>query len=219
MQHDVTNSRIQPAQPAVSVIPNPVVRWPEEEMQRPLLSDAVPVERTTISNTAALAIRASNLAAVSAVGHARNRGTHMHIEDRVSSSFNTVRRPTPHAQSPNPHGQGAGRNQERKDMPSKGLFSKFRRHEQVATEVSDHAASLEVSMNELEVETAASPNHPQGVLLSCEDIYHASGILSPHAKYSITKIAEMLGSVHIRDLSKEVKRASMLMARCSRHPG
>jgi len=67
-------------------------------------------------------------------------------------------------------------------------------------------------MNELEVETAASPSNPQGVLLSCEDIYRASGILSPHAKYSITKIAEMLGNAHIRDLSKEVKRASMLMA-------
>lgn len=99
MQHEVTNSRIQPAPPEVSVIPNPVVRWPAEEMPRPLLSDAVPVERTTISNKAAPAIHASNLAAVSAVGHARNRGTHRHAEDRVSSSFNTVRRPPPHGRA------------------------------------------------------------------------------------------------------------------------
>jgi hypothetical protein len=49
-------------------------------------------------------------------------------------------------------------------------------------------------------------------LLSMEDIYRVAGIVSPRKGYSIEKIVEMLHSEHLRGLSKEMKRASVLMA-------
>ena len=49
-------------------------------------------------------------------------------------------------------------------------------------------------------------------LLSMEDIYRVAGILAPRKGYSINKIVEMLHSEHLRGLSKEMKRASVLMA-------
>jgi hypothetical protein len=51
-----------------------------------------------------------------------------------------------------------------------------------------------------------------GELLSMEDIYRAAGIVGPRRGYSINKVVEMLYSEHIRGLSKEMKRASVLMA-------
>ena len=51
-----------------------------------------------------------------------------------------------------------------------------------------------------------------GELLSMEDIYQAAGIVGPRRGYSINKVVEMLSSEHIRGLSKEMKRASVLMA-------
>jgi hypothetical protein len=45
-----------------------------------------------------------------------------------------------------------------------------------------------------------------------EDIYRAAGIMNPRRGYSINKVVEMLHSEHIRDLSKEMKRAAVLMA-------
>ncbi len=49
-------------------------------------------------------------------------------------------------------------------------------------------------------------------LLAMEDIYRSAGILSPRKGYSINKVVEMLNSEHIRALSKEMKRAAVLMA-------
>lgn len=49
-------------------------------------------------------------------------------------------------------------------------------------------------------------------MLSYEDIYHAAGILSPHSGYGIHKVVEMINSERIRELSKDLKRASVLMA-------
>jgi hypothetical protein len=49
-------------------------------------------------------------------------------------------------------------------------------------------------------------------LLSMEDIYRVAGIVGPRKGYSINKIVEMLHSEHLRGLSKEMKRASVLMA-------
>jgi len=49
-------------------------------------------------------------------------------------------------------------------------------------------------------------------LLSMEDIYRAAGIINPRKGYSISKVIEMLHSEHIRGSSKEMKRASVLMA-------
>jgi hypothetical protein len=45
-----------------------------------------------------------------------------------------------------------------------------------------------------------------------EDIYREAGIIIPRKGYSIKKVVEMLNSEHIRGLSKEMKRAAVLMA-------
>lgn len=49
-------------------------------------------------------------------------------------------------------------------------------------------------------------------LLPMEDIYRTAGIASPRKGYSVTKVVGMLNSEHIRGLSKETKRAALLMA-------
>jgi len=49
-------------------------------------------------------------------------------------------------------------------------------------------------------------------LLPMEDIYRAAGIMNPRRGYGINKVVEMLQSEHIRGLSKEMKRAAVLMA-------
>ena len=59
---------------------------------------------------------------------------------------------------------------------------------------------------------AEAASDPRGDLLSYEDIYRAAGIMSPGSGYGIHKVVEMLNSERIRDLSKDVKRASVLMA-------
>jgi predicted transcriptional regulator len=45
-----------------------------------------------------------------------------------------------------------------------------------------------------------------------EDIYRLAGIMEPRKGYSIKKVIEMLHSQHVRGLSKEMKRAALLMA-------
>lgn len=97
-------------------------------------------------------------------------------------------------------------------MPSKSLFPKFWRHQQDDKHAPDNATPTEVPVNKLNANAPESPAEPQGDLLSCEDIYHASGILGARSRYGINKITEMLTSKHIRDMSKDVKRASVLMA-------
>jgi hypothetical protein len=52
----------------------------------------------------------------------------------------------------------------------------------------------------------------QGELLPLEDIYRTAGITNPRGGYSIVKIVEMRHSKHLRNLSKDMRRASMLMA-------
>ncbi len=49
-------------------------------------------------------------------------------------------------------------------------------------------------------------------LLPCEEIYRSAGIKGPRLGYSIGKVIEMLQSDHIKALSTETKRASLLMA-------
>ena len=108
--------------------------------------------------------------------------------------------------------QGSSHRHERKVMESKSIFPKFWRHQQDDTDALDNAIPTEVPVNKLNANAPESPAEPQGNLLSCEDIYHASGILGARSRYGINKIIDMLTSRHIRDLSKEVKRASVLMA-------
>jgi hypothetical protein len=52
----------------------------------------------------------------------------------------------------------------------------------------------------------------QSELLAMEDIYRAAGITSPRRGYSITKVVDMLRSEHMSGLSKEMRRAAVLMA-------
>jgi hypothetical protein len=49
-------------------------------------------------------------------------------------------------------------------------------------------------------------------LLPMEDIYRAAGIMSPPKGYGIKKVIDMLNSEYVRALSKEMKRAAVLMA-------
>ena len=53
---------------------------------------------------------------------------------------------------------------------------------------------------------------PRGDLLPLDDIYRAAGIVAPRLGYTIIKVLEMLSSDHLRGLSDEIKRASVLMA-------
>ncbi len=100
---------------------------------------------------------------------------------------------------------------ERKVMQPKPLFPAFWRRRNVA-EALTQVAPKEASVNRpstLGVERISDPpNH----LLSYDDIYHAAGIMSPRSGYGIHKVVDMLNSERIRDLSKDIKRASVLMA-------
>jgi hypothetical protein len=52
----------------------------------------------------------------------------------------------------------------------------------------------------------------QSELLPLEEIYAAAGIVSPRRGYTIKKVMEMLHSEHLSALSKEMRRASVMMA-------
>jgi hypothetical protein len=52
----------------------------------------------------------------------------------------------------------------------------------------------------------------QNELLPLEEIYIAAGIVSPRRGYTIKKVMEMLHSEHLSALSKEMRRASVMMA-------
>jgi hypothetical protein len=98
-------------------------------------------------------------------------------------------------------------------MQSKGLFPKFWRSRQDGTDAPVKATPTEAPVKQ------SHPTRPEGItgqqqidLLSYEDIYHAAGILSPRSGYGVHKVVEMLNSDRIRELSKDIKRASVLMA-------
>jgi hypothetical protein len=97
-------------------------------------------------------------------------------------------------------------------MPSQGFFPKFWRRSQNGTGAPDKVTSTEASVNKPQIYPAAPLASPRGDLLSYEDIYHAAGILSSHSGYGIHKVVEMINSDRIRELSKDAKRASVLMA-------
>ena len=98
-------------------------------------------------------------------------------------------------------------------MASKSIFPKFWRRPQ-DEDAPKHAALKEAPVNSsLSKAPAAEANIvPARDLLSYEDIYHAAGIMSPRSGYSIHKVVEMLNSQRIRELSTDIKRASVLMA-------
>ena len=93
-------------------------------------------------------------------------------------------------------------------MPPKKLFSRFWRTPPDAAAPKD--THTEAPMNKPNSQPAETPSRTD--LLSYEDIYHAAGILNPPSGYGIQKVVDMLNSERLRDLAKEVKRASVLMA-------
>lgn len=98
---------------------------------------------------------------------------------------------------------------ERKAMQPKTLFTQFWRRDEDAPA---KLTSTEAPVNKPANHASEAPSGQRGDLLSYEDIYRAAGILSPGSGYGIHKVVEMLNSERIRDLSKDVKRSSVLMA-------
>jgi hypothetical protein len=96
-------------------------------------------------------------------------------------------------------------------MPPKKLFSKFWRTPLDAA-APDKATHTEAPVNKPSSESAPGLTVPRADMLSYEDIYHAAGILNPPSGYGIQKVVDMLNSERIRELAKDVKRASVLMA-------
>jgi len=108
-------------------------------------------------------------------------------------------------------GSGTSLHSERKVMQSKTLFPQFWRRRQDG-DAPAKSTSTEAPVNKPTIHTTESASGPRGDQLSYEDIYRAAGILSPGSGYGIHKVVEMLNSERIRDLSKDIKRASVLMA-------
>jgi len=94
-------------------------------------------------------------------------------------------------------------------MESKKLFPNFWRRQQ-DPDAPAKSTPTEVPVNQ--PNTHAAEAGPRGDLLSYDDIYHAAGIMSPRSGYGIHKVVEMLNSERIRALSKDIQRASVLMA-------
>ena len=97
-------------------------------------------------------------------------------------------------------------------MQPKRFFPKFWHRPQDGTDAPDKAIQTEVPVNHSRTNPAEGLTGPQTNLLSYEDIYHAAGILSPGSGYGVHKVVDMLNSDRIRELSKDIKRASVLMA-------
>lgn len=98
-------------------------------------------------------------------------------------------------------------------MSSKSVFPKFWRRQQ-DEDAPKHATLKEAPLNSSssKAPTAEAVSGPASDLLSYDDIYHAAGIMSPRSGYGIHKVVEMLNSQRIRELSTDIKRASVLMA-------
>jgi len=96
-------------------------------------------------------------------------------------------------------------------MEPKTLFPHFWRRQQ-DEDAPAKTISTEVRVNKLNSSATGTPGGAPSALLSYEDIYRAAGIMSPGSGYGIHKIVDMMNNERIRDLSKDVKRASVLMA-------
>jgi len=109
------------------------------------------------------------------------------------------------------HAAGSSTLQERKVMESKKLFPNFWRRQQ-HEDAPAKPTPTEAPVNKPITHAAEPTNAPRADLLSYDDIYHAAGIMSPRSGYGINKVVEMLNSERIRALSKDIQRASVLMA-------
>jgi hypothetical protein len=81
-----------------------------------------------------------------------------------------------------------------------------------ATEKSKRTMEARPAMDKRDAAADDRAANFQAELMCMEDIYRAAGIMSPRRGYSVTKVVEMLHSDHMRGLSKEMKRAAVLMA-------
>lgn len=115
--------------------------------------------------------------------------------------------PRPRAET---HTQGTSPRPERTVMQPKTSFPHFWRRKQ------DEDAPAKSTITEAPVNKPntqePSPSSPRGELLNYEDIYRAAGIMSLGSGYDIQKVVDMLNNDRIRDLSRDAKRASVLMA-------
>lgn len=118
-----------------------------------------------------------------------------------------VERPSPPKNLPD---RGSPR-QERTAMESGKMFSKFWRH-QPGQDAPSTSTPSEAPVHKPDAASSESAKPVHNELLSYKDIYHAAGILAPPSGYGIEKVVDMLNSERIRDLSKDIKRASVLMA-------
>ena len=97
-------------------------------------------------------------------------------------------------------------------MSSSGFLSKLWRSQTGGADTPAKPALTEAPVNKTNTALPTSGPATHSELLSYEDIYHAAGIMSPRSGYSIHKVVDMLNSERLRDLSKEARRASVLMA-------
>jgi hypothetical protein len=100
---------------------------------------------------------------------------------------------------------------ERKVMQPKSFIPQFWRRQQDGNALAKTTLP-EATVNKTTNLAAEPAVTARAELLSYEDIYRAAGIIAPGAGYDIHKVVDMLNSERIRDLSKDVKRASVLMA-------
>lgn len=96
-------------------------------------------------------------------------------------------------------------------MQPKTLFPHFWRRQQDGDAPAKTIAT-EAPVNKPNSTATETTGGQPSALLSYEDIYRAAGIMSPGSGYGIHKVVEMMNRERIRDLSKDVKRASVLMA-------
>jgi hypothetical protein len=106
-------------------------------------------------------------------------------------------------------------------MSNKWLDTAFKRQKQDVANGKSNGAHAPEHRAPAEVATASSVRpgeapkgrpSQQGDLPPTDDIYRAAGIMTPRMGYSITKVAEMIDSDHMRGLSNDTKRAALLMA-------
>ena len=84
-----------------------------------------------------------------------------------------------------------------------------------AQTIADIAASIQApppAQQQQLAQVASKAAAPNAAPLGLAEIYAAAGITSPPDGYTVLKVAEMLQSVHIKDLPAELRKRSVLVA-------
>ena len=143
--------------------------------------------------------------------------THKPGAAELELPLNRTRSPIPVAKSPPVRsvsadsGSHTRTHSERKVMQPKSLIPQFWRRQQGGDAPAKNTVP-EVTVNKPSTHASEPLTGRNSQLLSYEDVYRAAGIMKPGSGYDIHKVDDMLNSERIRDLSKDVKRASVLMA-------